>query len=244
MILEIRDLSCRYVSRRKDTLSHVDLSLAEGEMVLIAGRSGCGKSTLIKSITGLLEPGEARLTGTISLDGRDVTQMSAEDIGLLAGTVYQTPDDQLFAMTVADEVGFALENRGEDPSVIREEVRRAAFPYSLTKEAGVAHAGSTQLLYISVQNFGNEEEAAEITAALPEGFTALAGDGWEVDGEEVRIHWTLPADYGEQFLAVPVKCSEEAGEGVYEIPGSLRTKEGAKEERISFSAGTGEGGGG
>ena len=125
MILEIRDLSCRYVSRRKDTLSHVDLSLAEGEMVLIAGRSGCGKSTLIKSITGLLEPGEARLTGTISLDGRDVTEMSAEDIGLLAGTVYQTPDDQLFAMTVADEVGFALENRGEDPSVIREEVRRA-----------------------------------------------------------------------------------------------------------------------
>ena len=87
-----------------------------------------------------------------------------------------------------------------------------AFPYSLTKEAGVAHAGSTQLLYISVQNFGNEEETAEITAALPEGFTALAGDGWEVDGQEVRIHWTLPADYGEQFLAVPVKCSEETGE--------------------------------
>ena len=85
MILEIRDLSCRYVSRKKDTLSHVDLSLAEGEMVLIAGRSGCGKSTLIKSITGLLEPGEAVLTGTISLNGRDVREMSAEDIGLLAG---------------------------------------------------------------------------------------------------------------------------------------------------------------
>lgn len=121
-----------------------------------------------------------------------------------------------------------------------EALLRAAFPYSLTKETGVAHAGSTQLLYISVQNFGNEEEAAEITAALPEGFTALAGDGWEVDGQEVRIHWTLPADYGEQFLAVPVKCSEEAEEGVYEIPVSLRTKEGVKEERISFSAGPAE----
>lgn len=141
MILEIRDLSCRYVSRRKDTLSHVDLSLAEGEMVLIAGRSGCGKSTLIKSITGLLEPGEARLTGTISLDGRDVREMSAEDIGLLAGTVYQTPDDQLFAMTVADEVGFALENRGEDPSVIREEVRRALAKTGLSgMEARSIHA--------------------------------------------------------------------------------------------------------
>ena len=39
-----------------------------------------------------------------------------------------------------------------------EALLRAAFPYSLTKEAGVAHAGSTQLLYISVQNFGNEED--------------------------------------------------------------------------------------
>ena len=110
-------------------------------MVLIAGRSGCGKSTLIKSITGLLEPGEARLTGTISLDGRDVREMSAEDIGLLAGTVYQTPDDQLFAMTVADEVGFALENRGEDPSVIREEVRRALAKTGLSgMEARSIHA--------------------------------------------------------------------------------------------------------
>lgn len=90
---------------------------------------------------GAFEPGEARLTGTISLDGRDVTEMSAEDIGLLAGTVYQTPDDQLFAMTVADEVGFALENRGEDPSVIREEVRRALAKTGLSgMEARSIHA--------------------------------------------------------------------------------------------------------
>ena len=70
MILEIRDLSCRYVSRRKDTLSHVDLSLAEGEMVLIAGRSGCGKSTLIKSITGLWNREKHGSRGqSLSMDG-------------------------------------------------------------------------------------------------------------------------------------------------------------------------------
>ena len=38
------------------------------------------------------------------------------------GTVYQSPDDQLFAMTVADEVGFALENQGEEPEVIARKV--------------------------------------------------------------------------------------------------------------------------
>ncbi len=125
MILDIQDLSCRYLSRKRETLSHVNLSLAEGEMVLIAGRSGCGKSTLIKSITGLLEKEESELTGHILLDGKDALSMTAEDIGLLVGTVYQTPDDQLFAMTVGDEVGFALENRGEPPERIAEEVKEA-----------------------------------------------------------------------------------------------------------------------
>lgn len=55
MILSVEDFSCRYGTRKKDTLSHVSLRVEEGEMVLIAGRSGCGKSTLIKAITGLLE---------------------------------------------------------------------------------------------------------------------------------------------------------------------------------------------
>lgn len=125
MMLEIKDLCCRYLSRNKDTLSHVNLSIDEGEMVLIAGRSGCGKSTLIKSITGLLDEEEGKLSGQIELQGRNLLELSPEDIGLWIGTVYQTPDDQLFAMTVADEVAFALENRGEKPEVIEKEVHLA-----------------------------------------------------------------------------------------------------------------------
>ena len=101
MILDIRDFSCRYLSRKKETISHLDLSLDEGEMVLLAGRSGCGKSTLIKAVTGLLEDAEKK--GAMTLCGRNIFSMTPEDIGLIAGTVYQTPDDQLFAMTVADE---------------------------------------------------------------------------------------------------------------------------------------------
>lgn len=123
MILSVEDFSCRYETRKKDTLSHVSLRVEEGEMVLIAGRSGCGKSTLIKAITGLLE--DVSCQGRIVLCGRDTSSMTAEDIGLYAGTVYQTPDDQLFAMTIGDEVAFALENRGEEESVIRREVSSA-----------------------------------------------------------------------------------------------------------------------
>ena len=57
------------------------------------------------------------------MDGKDTAAMSAEEIGVLVGTVYQTPDDQIFAMTVADEVGFALENRGIEASAVKEKVK-------------------------------------------------------------------------------------------------------------------------
>lgn len=125
MILDIEHVNCRYRARKNPTLTDLSLSIGEGEMVLIAGRSGCGKSTLIKMITGLLGPDEAETGGTILLAGKDTSAITVEDIGRIAGTVYQTPDDQLFAMTVRDEVGFALENRGESPDVIASEVSRA-----------------------------------------------------------------------------------------------------------------------
>ncbi len=125
MTVDIRDFFCRYKTRKTDTLKGVSLSIEEGEMVLLAGRSGCGKSTLIKAMTGLLGNGEAVMSGEILLCGNDTKMMTPEDIGLMAGTVYQTPDDQLFAMTVADEVGFALENRGVAPDIVAREVAEA-----------------------------------------------------------------------------------------------------------------------
>lgn len=124
MMLEIDDVSFRYPTRKEPTLSHVSLSVKQGEMVLIAGRSGCGKSTLIKAVTGLLGE-ENKIDGRIFINGKDTAKLSADEIGMMAGTVYQTPDDQLFAMTAADEVGFALENRGESKEKIRDAVASA-----------------------------------------------------------------------------------------------------------------------
>lgn len=65
MILDIQNVSCRYTSREKDTLTGVNLRIEEGEMVLIAGRSGCGKSTLVKAVTGLLDKEDGSIDGKI-----------------------------------------------------------------------------------------------------------------------------------------------------------------------------------
>ena len=124
-MLIIEDVSYRYKVREDATLKNVCLHVAKGEMLLLAGRSGCGKSTLIKAVSGLLNTaGAGELYGKIYLDGNDTAFMKPEEIGILVGTVYQSPDDQLFAMTVADEVGFALENQGIEETIVNEEVSR------------------------------------------------------------------------------------------------------------------------
>ncbi|MEE1230708.1 MAG: ABC transporter ATP-binding protein, partial [Phascolarctobacterium sp.] len=123
-MLRIEDFSYRYQSRTSFTLKHINLQLKAGEMLLLAGRSGCGKSTLIKAISGLLgSDGVGEVQGRIYLHNEDITNCSPEKIGQQVGTVYQSPDDQLFAMTVADEVGFALENQGLSPEIIASKVQ-------------------------------------------------------------------------------------------------------------------------
>ena len=122
-MLKIEDFSYRYQSRTSFTLKHINLQLKAGEMLLLAGRSGCGKSTLIKAISGLLgSDGVGEVEGKIYLHNEDITSCSPEKIGQQVGTVYQSPDDQLFAMTAADEVGFALENQGLAPEYIARQV--------------------------------------------------------------------------------------------------------------------------
>ncbi len=142
-MLKITDLSYRYQSRQQFTLHRINLELEPGGMLLLAGRSGCGKSTLIKAISGLLsEQGGGELHGHIYLQGEEITRESPEKIGILVGTVYQSPDDQLFAMNVADEVGFALENQGLAPDFIQQQVRETL---ALVGLAGMEGYGIHQL---------------------------------------------------------------------------------------------------
>ncbi len=72
-LLEVRDLRVTYPGQVA-AVRGVNLSVAAGEKLGIAGESGCGKSTLALALLRLL-PAEARVSGQILLDGEDVLAM-------------------------------------------------------------------------------------------------------------------------------------------------------------------------
>ncbi|HET9140213.1 ABC transporter ATP-binding protein [Actinophytocola sp.] len=76
-LLELRDVSVRYAGARSEVpaVRGVNLRLAPGEKLGLAGESGCGKSTLAMSVLRLL-PKTAQVDGEILLDGEDVRTMS------------------------------------------------------------------------------------------------------------------------------------------------------------------------
>jgi biotin transport system ATP-binding protein len=101
-------------------LRGVDLRIADGEWVVIAGANGSGKTTLVRHLPGLLEPD----AGTVRVDGRDVTE-DPVTARTAVGTVFQQPRDQLVAATVGADVAFGPENLGLSREAIDDRVDTA-----------------------------------------------------------------------------------------------------------------------
>ena len=106
-ILEVAGLSCTY-GGGPTVLDGIDLAIGPGEFVAIIGQNGCGKTTLAKHLNGLLHAER----GSVRLDGADIRGLALERVAPQVGYVFQNPDHQLFAATVAEEVAFGPRNFG------------------------------------------------------------------------------------------------------------------------------------
>ena len=99
----------------------VDLSVADGEFVVLVGPSGCGKSTLLRMIAGL----ESVTGGTVSIGGKIVNDLAPRDRNI--AMVFQ--DYALYPhKSVGENIGFGLKMRGADQVTIDKKVQEAADP--------------------------------------------------------------------------------------------------------------------
>ena len=101
MLLSVRNLSCGYGDR--PVLNGIDLSIREGETVLVAGPNGCGKSTLLKAIIGALP----LAGGDIRFQGQSINALSTEE-RVRVGIGYLRQTDNIFpGQTVAENLQLA-----------------------------------------------------------------------------------------------------------------------------------------
>jgi energy-coupling factor transport system ATP-binding protein len=105
-LLQVQGVSFAY--NGEPVLRDVDLRLGAGELVALMGRNGSGKTTLLRCVVGLLQPQR----GDVRLDGRSLRGRGAASICREIGYLPQTPDDLLFADSVAEELAVTLRNHG------------------------------------------------------------------------------------------------------------------------------------
>ncbi|MDY4976116.1 MAG: energy-coupling factor transporter ATPase [Clostridia bacterium] len=123
-MIEVKDVSFSYRQEDRETvvLKKLNLSVHQGEFLVILGRNGSGKSTLAKLLNAVLLPQE----GTVTVNGIDTREEAhLFDIRSQVGMVFQNPDNQIVSAVVEEDVAFAPENLGVPPAEIRQRVAQA-----------------------------------------------------------------------------------------------------------------------
>ncbi|UCG64010.1 MAG: ABC transporter ATP-binding protein [Deltaproteobacteria bacterium] len=116
LIINLKDISFSY-SGDKPVLDNLSFQLLRGDRIGLVGPNGSGKTTLLHVIMGLLRPS----SGTIELFTKPVNEeKDFRAIRKRIALLFQDPDDQLFSLTVLEDVAFGPLNLGKSPEEARD----------------------------------------------------------------------------------------------------------------------------
>lgn len=129
--IQVRKLGHKFNIKDKDgnvtgekwAVKDMDFDAHKGQIIAVLGRNGSGKSTFARHLNGLYAPNQ----GTVWIQGdSDVLDTSREGdllaIRRAVGMIFQNPDNQMVGNTVAEDVGFGLENLGFQAEEIWERI--------------------------------------------------------------------------------------------------------------------------
>jgi cobalt/nickel transport system ATP-binding protein len=117
--VEIENLSFFYPDGHQG-LKNINLVVSSGENLALIGPNGAGKSTLLLHLNGIL-----RGNSTIKIFGMPVEEKNLKEIRRKIGLIFQDPEDQLFSLTVFDDVAFGPLNMGYPESEVKQRVAQA-----------------------------------------------------------------------------------------------------------------------
>jgi energy-coupling factor transporter ATP-binding protein EcfA2 len=147
--LRIERLSYSYPGCADQALREVDLGVAPGELIVLAGRSASGKSTLLRAACGLVPHfygGE--IWGRVAVAGRDTSEAGPGQLAEAVGYVGQDPETQVVSTTVRAEIELPLELRGERRAgrarAVEEVALALAIPHLLSRTTDTLSGGELQ----------------------------------------------------------------------------------------------------
>ena len=119
-MIELKQVSFTYQGQEHDGLRDIDLTIADGECVLLCGRSGCGKTTI-----GLIPQFyQGELQGRVLVDGQEISSLPMYQIAAKVGSVFQNPRTQFFNVDTDSEIAFGIENEARPPRELAERVEQ------------------------------------------------------------------------------------------------------------------------
>ncbi len=126
-MIEFQDVSFTYPDSADGGLHHINLTIPDGQCVLLCGRSGCGKTTLTRLINGLIPQFFAgEWSGKVLLDGEELAGLPMYRIAEKVGSVFQNPRTQFFNVDTDSEIAFGMENGTVPPEEMRQRVAETA----------------------------------------------------------------------------------------------------------------------
>jgi energy-coupling factor transport system ATP-binding protein len=190
--IRLRGCSVRRGGRRGPiVVDGVDLDVASGDFLAIVGTNGAGKTTLLQAIAGVIPASP----GMVEVLGFDPARVDARERARRIGFVFQNPEHQFLAQTVADELDLGLRLQGVDEAQRRVEVDRMLRRFGLEEHrdrhpfllsggekrrlsVGTALVAGAPVLALDEPTFGQDRaRASELLAILrdlnAEGTTVL-----------------------------------------------------------------------
>ncbi len=105
------------------SIKDLSLEIDEKSVYVLSGNNGSGKTTLLRLLVGLLKP----KSGIIRIFGETLTRKKSQlwKIRQKIGFLFQNPDDQLFAPSIEEDIGFGVKNLKLDREEVKERVNWA-----------------------------------------------------------------------------------------------------------------------
>jgi len=140
-MIEFRNVTFAYSSTdangraiEQGSINGLDLTIQNGEFIVLTGGSGCGKTTVTRLINGLIPHYySGTLNGEVMIDGKSVPDTPIFETAKKVGSVFQNPRSQFFNVNTTDEIAFAAENQCCEPAEISKAITATAASMHIEK---------------------------------------------------------------------------------------------------------------